>query len=117
MGKNNNRTCIICQRDYHYCGTCGEDSGKPSWYAIFHNQNCHDIYDVCVAYRDKEITTDEAYNKLSKLDLSDLENFNEGTKGQIEEILASQDKNTTVEDKSNVGSGNKFVSNTKFKKR
>ena len=60
MGKQNNRTCIICGKQYHYCPTCGEDSSKPTWYLIFDSQNCHDIYDVCTQYRDEKITAKKA---------------------------------------------------------
>lgn len=117
MGKKNNRKCIICQKEYEFCPTCGKDSGKPSWYAIFHSQRCHDIYDVCVAYRDKEITVDEAYNKLEKLDLSDLENFNESTKAQIKEILASHKGAVTEEKKTTVTNDKSASTNAKFKKK
>ena len=66
MGKKNNRTCIICGQDYRYCSACGEDAGKPTWYFIFDSENCHDIYETCVAYRDKEIDQKEAYERISK---------------------------------------------------
>ena len=69
MGTKNNRECIICGRGYHYCPTCGADAGKPTWYAIFDGQNCHDIYETCVAYRDKKISIEDAYNKINKLDM------------------------------------------------
>ena len=96
MGKQNNRTCIICGEKYHYCPNCSEDSKKPTWYFIFNNQNCHDIYEVCTAYLDEEISIKEAYEKISKLDLSNLENFYEPTKLQIQEILDYKKvKNTT----------------------
>ena len=119
MGKKNNRTCLICRQNYHFCPTCGEDSGKPSWYALFHDQNCHDIYDVCVGYRDKVITTDEAYNKLAKLDLSALEDFNEVTKGQIKEILASHKETPIAEEKKPTVNNDKVAPTnaTKFKKK
>ena len=93
----NNRTCIICGRSYRYCPTCGEDTGKPTWYAIFDGENCHDIYETCVAYRDKNITVKEAYEKMNKLDLSYLDSIVPATKAQIEEILNSQ--NTLNESK------------------
>jgi len=86
MGKRNNRECIICKTPYHYCPTCGEDSGKPSWYHIFDSQNCHDIYEVCTQYRDKIIDAETAYNLISKLDLSKIDAFAESTRLQIEEI-------------------------------
>lgn len=87
MGKKNNRTCIICGQDYRYCSACGEDAGKPTWYFIFDGENCHDIYETCVAYRDKIITQKEAYEKISALDTSKLKDFAEATQAQIKEIL------------------------------
>ena len=88
MGKKNNRVCIICGKEYRYCSACGEDAGKPTWYFIFDGQNCHDIYEVCTQYRDGEIDANVAYEKISKLDISNIKNFSESTRIQIEEILA-----------------------------
>ena len=93
MERKNNRTCIICKNQYHYCPTCGEDSGKPTWYLIFDGQNCHDIYEVCTQYRDKIIDAETAYSLISKLDISKLDNFYESTKMQIEEIIELHKKN------------------------
>lgn len=87
MGKRNNRTCIICGENYAYCPHCGEDANKPTWYFIFDGQNCHDIYEVCTQYRDGEIDIKLAYEKISKLDISNIKNFAESTRMQIEEIL------------------------------
>lgn len=92
MGKKANRECIICKTQYHYCPTCGEDSSKPTWYHIFDGQNCHDIYDVCTKYRDKEINAEEAYGLISKLDISKIKSFAESTKLQIEEIIKLHEK-------------------------
>lgn len=94
MGKKNNRICIICKKSYHFCPTCGEDAGKPSWYSIFDGENCHDIYEVCVGYRDKVLSAKDAYERISKLDISGLENFNEVTRNQIKEIISLNEKNT-----------------------
>ena len=88
MGKKNNRTCIICGENYAYCPHCGEDANKPTWYFIFDGQNCHDIYEVCTQYRDGEIDANVAYEKISKLDISNIKNFSESTRIKIEEILA-----------------------------
>ena len=94
MGKVNNRSCVICKTNYHYCPTCGKDSGKPSWYFIFDSQNCHDIYEICTQYRDKVIDAETAYNLISKLDLSKINNFSEGTRLQIEEIIKLHEETT-----------------------
>lgn len=98
MGKKNNRVCIICGKEYRYCSACGEDAGKPTWYFIFDGQNCHDIYEVCTQYRDGEIDANVAYEKISKLDISNIKNFAESTRIQIEEILAKgKDVNSVTE--------------------
>ena len=99
MGKKNNRVCIICGKEYHYCSACGEDAGKPTWYFIFDVQNCNDIYDVCPQYRDGEIDAKVAYEKISKLDISDIKNFAEATRIQIEEILEKGKDAKSVVDK------------------
>jgi hypothetical protein len=96
MAKKNNRTCIICHKVYSYCPNCGEDADKPTWYFIFDGQNCHDIYEVVTAYRDEKIDVAEAYKEISKLDLSGLENFDDVTKEQINEILAHKEDKKTV---------------------
>ena len=87
MGKLN-RTCIICGKKYSYCNNCQSDANKPTWYFIFDGLNCHDIYEVCTQYRDGEIDVKAAYEKISKLDISNIKNFAEATRIQIEEILA-----------------------------
>ena len=96
MGKKNNRTCIICGSQYHYCNTCGEDANKPTWYFIFDGQNCHDIYEICTQYRDKEITVKQAYEKITKLDISNIKDFAETTRNQIEEIISKGKENKVI---------------------
>ena len=89
MAKQNNKTCIICGKNYTYCPVCNSvDANKPTWYFIFDGLNCHDIYEVCTQYRDGEIDAKVAYEKISKLDISNIKNFADATRIQIEEILA-----------------------------
>ena len=98
MGKKNNRKCIICGHSYHFCPTCGEDAGKPTWYFIFDGENCHDIYEVCTQYRDKKIDVKKAYELISKLDLSNIEDFVEVTKNQIKEFIRLNEEATNVKE-------------------
>ena len=98
MGKKNNRVCIICGKEYRYCSACGEDAGKPTWYFIFDGQNCHDIYEICTQYRDKKIDVKKAYELISKLDLSNIEDFVEVTKNQIKEIIRLNEEATNVKE-------------------
>lgn len=121
MGRQNNRICIICQNPYHYCPNCGEDAGKPTWYFIFDSERCHDIYDICTSYRDNIIDIKTAYERLSKIDLKDLDVV-ESTRAQIDEIMSckqneikSVEKASNKEAKDDTKSTNKNVDNTKFK--
>ena len=103
MAKQNNRTCIICGKNYTYCPVCNSvDANKPTWYFIFDGQNCNDIYDVCTQYRDGEIDVKVAYEKISKLDISDLDNFPEVTQSQIKEIIANGKESKVVVDKTKI---------------
>ena len=105
MGKKNNRKCIICGHSYHFCPTCGEDAGKPTWYFIFDGQNCHDIYEVCTQYRDGKIGVKTAYETISLLDISNLDDFAEATKAQIMEIMKyKEDKDVDSENITNINS-------------
>ena len=99
MRKNHKFLLIICGKNYTYCPVCNSgDANKPTWYFIFDGQNCNDIYEVCTQYRDGKIDAKVAYEKISKLDISDIKNFAEATRIQIEEILAkSKDVNSVSE--------------------
>ena len=86
MARKNNRKCICCGKEYFYCsGNCQDNTRKESWYAIFHNQNCHDIYDAVaniLPIQGKEA----AKEALDKCDLSNKENFNHNIKRLINEV-------------------------------
>lgn len=98
MGKLN-RTCIICGKRYSYCNNCQRDANKPTWYFIFDNQNCHDIYEICTQYRDGEINAKTAYEKISRLDISNIKDFYESTRVQIEEIISKGKEVKSITDK------------------
>lgn len=86
MAIKNNRKCICCGEEYYYCsGSCSDSAGKPSWYAIFHDQNCHDIYDAVANILPTQ-GKDAAKEALDKCDLSNKENFNHNIKRLINEV-------------------------------
>lgn len=87
MGKKANRTCIICKTQYYFCPNCHTDADKPTWYFIFDGENCHDIYEICTQYRDQIIDAKTAYDRMSKCDISKMDNFADSTKAQIKEIM------------------------------
>ena len=96
--KKDNRICIVCGKKYTYCNHCGSDLNKPSWYTIFHDQNCHDIYDAVaniLPLKGKEA----AKEALDKLDLSNKDNFHSNIVKAINEIYDIKDENKVEENK------------------
>ena len=93
--KKNNRKCIVCGEKYYFCSTCQEGTVRPSWYAIFHDQNCHDIYDA--VYNILPLQGKEAAkNVLDKCDLSNKENFHPNIIKVINEIYNIKDEKTEI---------------------
>lgn len=86
MARKNNRKCICCGKEYFYCsGNCQDNTRKESWYAIFHDQNCHDIYDAVANILPTQ-GKDAAKEALDKCDLSNKEKFNHNIKRLINEV-------------------------------
>lgn len=84
VSKKNNRTCIVCGEKYNYCYNC-ENANKPSWYTIFHDENCHDIYGA-VANILPQQGKEAAKEALDKCDLSNKGNFHPNIIKSINEI-------------------------------
>lgn len=86
MAKKNNRKCIVCGQEYYYCShNCIDSINKPSWYTIFHDENCHDIYGA-VANILPQQGKEAAKEALDRCDLSNKENFHPNIIKSINEI-------------------------------
>lgn len=113
--KKNNRTCIVCGEKYSYCYNC-ENVNKPSWYAIFHDENCHDIYGAVANILPQE-GKKAAKEALDKCDLSNKENFHPNIIKSINEIYDIVDE---IKKENNEEVKNKEIkvvaSSTDFKK-
>lgn len=85
---NNNATCIICGKEYHLCIGCDRTKTNwKSWKMITDTENCYNIYKVLNDYGYNKISKDEARELLKKLDLSDIDNFRDGVKNRIKDII------------------------------
>lgn len=85
MSLRNNRKCIVCGTSYRYCSSCLESLSKPAWYAIFHDQNCHDIYNAVTAVYSEQ-GKDEAKKILDTCNLAGKEHFHPNIIRLINEI-------------------------------
>ena len=85
MSLRNNRKCIVCGTSYRYCSSCLESITKPAWYAIFHDQNCHDIYNAVTAVYSEQ-GKDEAKKIFDTCNLAGKEHFHPNIIRLINEI-------------------------------
>lgn len=97
MSLRNNRKCIVCGTSYRYCSSCLESITKPAWYAIFHDQNCHDIYNAVTAVYSEQ-GKDEAKKILDTCNLAGKEHFHPNIIRLINEIYdIKEEANEAVE--------------------
>lgn len=82
------RKCICCGKTYEYCGKCQKDKHKPTYFALYCSENCHDIFHTATDYNFNLLTKEEAQKKLAACDLSNLESFNEIVKADVKKIIA-----------------------------
>lgn len=73
------RKCLLCNKIYEYCPQCGHKD-YDLWKITFCSLNCRSVFQTLVDYNLGAITADEAKEKLSKLDLSNKDNYNDNIK-------------------------------------
>lgn len=85
------RECYLCGKSYQYCSTCSQDRTKPAFLAIFHNENCKNIFETCTNFNLELITKLEAQEALIECDLSDQANFKPYVQNDIERIFSADE--------------------------
>ena len=70
---NNQRICLCCGKTYRYCSHCDEKK-FPTWYALFHDENCHDIWYILSDFESGILTKEEAQEKMKVLNPSVITN-------------------------------------------
>lgn len=83
-----NRKCSTCGTKYSYCPNC--DRNAPAWMAQFHEENCKNIYQICVQYNVGLLAKEQAKEALNACDLSNKENFAECIQRDFANIFAEE---------------------------
>lgn len=92
MARTVKRICYVCRKEYEYCHRC---SDGPTWHYAFCDENCKDLSKILDDYTAGITTANDANKLLEKIDLSNLDNFAEFAKNEIEEIKANSKPKTT----------------------
>lgn len=90
MSKKNNRTCVCCGKEYHFCNTCASQINEPRWRNIYCSDNCRKVFMTITDYNYKEITEEQAIQNLKESDLNS--NFNESITNAINKLMNSVKK-------------------------
>lgn len=83
------RKCIVCGVEYTYCNNCREHASRPSWMALYHDDNCRNIMNIATEYMAGNLTKAEAKSELDGCDLSNKKNFKESVIKAVNEIYTT----------------------------
>ena len=92
-----NRTCFVCGNKYDYCPTCDRDRLKPSWYALFCSESCHNVNNILSKNTLGKLSIAEAHKELKKIVFNKNSIKNDLTKSHIEKILSYKEKEVEKE--------------------
>lgn len=84
------KNCIVCGKEYEYCGNCSSHLSSPPWMAIYHDENCKNIMNIATEYMAGNLPKSEAKVLLDGCDLKDRKNFKESVAKAINEICATK---------------------------
>ena len=99
-----NRTCIICNTRYEYCGHCDHNlRAKETWRNIYCSEACRETFGILEQFTAKKITADSAIKKMEELGV-DRDKISSTFKKTLDsiELQRSKTKNVVVEEKPKV---------------
>lgn len=93
MAERNNAVCAICGRGYYMCMSCKDKMALSPWKIHTDTSEHYKIFQILRGETTGVYTTEEAKNRLQKVDLSDIDTFTEHIKNRINNIM----KNDAIE--------------------
>lgn len=97
MASRYKKICYLCGKEYQYCSNCRDFRTQPAWKNMFHDENCHKLFNLSTQFAQGSLTEEEARKILAGCDLSDIDNFRKDVIEQIKIIQNS--KPTVIEEK------------------
>ena len=85
------RECLVCAKHYQYCPHCNKNNIKETWKNTYCSKECREIFNTCSNFEGKLISQEEAYNKLSELDINS-KNVTNSVRGSVERIMSYKPK-------------------------
>ena len=88
MAEKINHWCVLCGTGYHACDTCDEIKSFVPWRKLTDTVMHYQVFTVLRDYVNKLISKAEAKEMLSRLDVSDRDNYKDSAKKVLDEIFA-----------------------------
>lgn len=88
MAEKINHWCVLCGTGYHACDTCDEIKSFVPWRKLTDTVMHYQVFTVLREYVNKLISKAEAKELLSRLDISDRDNYKDSAKKVLDEIFA-----------------------------
>jgi len=86
MTKQNNKTCITCEKKYTYCNRCDDFATLPKWMTAWCSKRCKDIFNIASSYLTDTIDENEAKQRLESLTLSPEEHYSFGVQKALDKM-------------------------------
>jgi len=99
MSQQNNTTCSICGKPYYICVSCKSHALHP-WRIHTDTAEHYKIYQILHGFTVGLYTKDEARERLNNVDLSDLNEFRDNIKENINKIMTVEKEIKVSADKS-----------------
>lgn len=64
----NLKNCLVCDKQYEYCGNCDKHQKENTWKQKYCSENCRNIFKTCMDYISGVISIDEAKNQFDSYD-------------------------------------------------
>ena len=87
-----NAHCYICGNGYYKCYSCKDMEHIAPWKTVTDTSEHFKIFQILKGYSTKVYSATEAWDKLQKVELSDMDSFNDNVKEQINTIMEEAKK-------------------------
>ena len=94
--KTPNCKCLTCGTEYYFCPKCNshKPSPAPLWRVNYCDENCKTIFEIVSSYNCGSLTDEQANEKLSKCNLTNIDQMKDSIKSVVKSIQKKNAKSS-----------------------
>lgn len=85
------RKCLCCEREYKYCGNCGQDASKPKWMTSYDTEACKDLFNAISGYNMGIVPKERVNEVLDKYGITDFSRYKESIRNKLNELFPKKE--------------------------